>query len=255
MHTETRPKSHLFTPLGWVLWLWNTTWDGIRGRSIGARLGLVVGLGTLGLLAGALILVSVQASRALQTQAQGELTTAVDIGERMLQVYDSTLIESTQRLYQTFLSFLPEGELRLDVAQRVQVGAYTPPAVYVGDTRLNGELALVDRFTRATGGVATVFVRDGEDFIRVTTSLTRQDGVRAMGTALDRSHPAYLRLLAGQDYMGPATLFGEEYITYYGAVSAADGQTQAVFFIGLPYGTGLRALRDTLRATRVGQQG
>jgi hypothetical protein len=38
-----------------------------------------------------------------------------------------------------------------------------------------------------TGGVATLFVRSGEDFVRISTSLTKQDGSRAIGTALTTS--------------------------------------------------------------------
>ncbi|KUK37655.1 MAG: Methyl-accepting chemotaxis protein [Thermodesulfobacterium commune] len=43
-----------------------------------------------------------------------------------------------------------------------------------------------DRFTAITGGsVATIFKREGEDFLRVATSLKKEDGTRAVGTTLD----------------------------------------------------------------------
>ncbi len=57
----------------------------------------------------------------------------------------------------------------------------------------------MDRFAEATGGgVATVFVRDGDDFVRVSTSVRNAEGARAMGTVLDHASPAYAKVIAGR---------------------------------------------------------
>ena len=97
---------------------------------------------------------------------------------------------------------------------------------------VNGNFSAVDKFNKDTGGVATVFVRKGDDFERVTTSLKKQDGSRAMGTVLDRDHPAYSRILSGQTYTGPAVLFGKPYMTYYEPIKDNTGQIIGIFFIG-----------------------
>ncbi len=65
---------------------------------------------------------------------------------------------------------------------------------------INNDFTAVDQFTSNTGGVATVFMKKGADFQRVTTSLKKQDGLRALGTVLDRTHPAYPLMLNGQTY-------------------------------------------------------
>ncbi len=77
-----------------------------------------------------------------------------------------------------------------------------------------------------------MFARKGEDFIRVTTSLKKQDGSRAMGTLLDRNHPAYKLMLAGQVYSGPAVLFGKPYMTRYEPMKDPAGKVNAILFIG-----------------------
>lgn len=107
----------------------------------------------------------------------------------------------------------------------MSVGSLQTPALYLGATRLNNEFTEVDDFTRMTAGVATVFVRDGSEFIRITTSLTKQDGTRALGTALDHQHPAYQRLLAGQNYVGRALLFDRNYMTQYTPCVMAVGRS------------------------------
>jgi methyl-accepting chemotaxis protein-2 (aspartate sensor receptor) len=103
----------------------------------------------------------------------------------------------------------------------------------------------VDKFTKATGGVATVFSRKGDDFIRVTTSLKKENGERALGTALDRKHPAYAGVLEGKPYIGRAVLFGKPYMTRYEPVADAAGKVVGILFIGFdlsPFQASLEAL-------------
>ena len=97
---------------------------------------------------------------------------------------------------------------------------------------VNNEFSSVDKFTNDTGSVATVFAKKGDDFLRVTTSVKKQDGSRALGTLLDRAHPAYALMLAGQSYSGPAVLFGKPYMTYYEPIKDAAGKIIGIFFVG-----------------------
>ena len=56
---------------------------------------------------------------------------------------------------------------------------------------LNDSTREVDTFSNSSkGNVATLFARQGVDFIRVATSLKKEDGNRAIGTALGKQHPA-----------------------------------------------------------------
>ncbi len=97
---------------------------------------------------------------------------------------------------------------------------------------VNNDFSAVDKFTKDTGGVATVFARKGDDFERVTTSLKKQDGSRALGTLLGSGHPAYPLMLAGQSYTGPAVLFDTPYMTHYEPIKDANGAVVGIFFIG-----------------------
>ncbi len=97
---------------------------------------------------------------------------------------------------------------------------------------LNNDYTEVDAFQEATGGVATVFMRKGDDFERVTTSLKNEKGERAMGTLLARSHPAYPLMLEGKTYTGRASLFGTPYMTHYEAIKDTGGRVVGILFIG-----------------------
>ncbi len=115
---------------------------------------------------------------------------------------------------------------------------------------------LCDRFTAMTGGsVATIFKKEGDDFLRIATSLKKEDGTRAVGTTLDRAHPAYPLLLKGEPYLGKATLFGKDYMTKYVPVKDSSGNVVGVYFIGFDITKQIKALKDFILSIKVGKTG
>jgi len=113
-----------------------------------------------------------------------------------------------------------------------------------------------DRFTSITGGsVATIFEKKGEDFLRIATSLKKEDGTRAVGTTLDRNHPAYPLLLKGETYIGKATLFGKDYMTKYVPVKDGSGNVIGVYFIGHDITNNMKNFKERIRSIKVGKTG
>ncbi|KQV68332.1 methyl-accepting chemotaxis protein [Rhizobium sp. Root1220] len=97
-----------------------------------------------------------------------------------------------------------------------------------------GDHALVDRTAQSIAGVATVFERQGSDYVRVSTNVKKENGDRAVGTKLAADHPAQATLAKGQAYYGPADLFGRKFMTGYFPVKSASGTTVGILFIGIP---------------------
>jgi len=112
----------------------------------------------------------------------------------------------------------------------------------------------IDRFTAITGAVATHFIREGDDFRRINTSLRKQDGSRAIGTLLDRNHPGYTRVISGENYTGPAVLFGRNYMTHYVPVKRGD-EVVGIYFVGLDFTEGITNLKNKIRAIKVAKSG
>ncbi|AZF40017.1 Methyl-accepting chemotaxis sensor/transducer protein [Pseudomonas sp. R4-39-08] len=171
-----------------------------------------------------------------------------------LNTFHSTLRESTQRLSGLFEKRFGAG-LSVRADQPVAVAGVQTPSLYLGSQLLNNNFSEVDEFKDMSGGVATVFVRSGDDFVRISTSLTKQDGNRAIGTVLDRQGPAYQRVFSGQTYIGRAVLFDRSYMTQYSPVRDASGKVIAVLFIGFDYTDEQRAQFDNLKRFRIGQTG
>ena len=91
--------------------------------------------------------------------------------------------------------------------------------------------------------------------MRITTSLKKQDGARAVGTKLDRAGPAYAPLVAGRSYTGLAKLFGRPYITQYKPVTDATGRVIGALFVGLDIGAELKLVEDGIRSLKIGDNG
>ncbi|AZF24037.1 methyl-accepting chemotaxis protein [Pseudomonas sp. R3-52-08] len=171
-----------------------------------------------------------------------------------LNTFHSTLRESTQRLSGLFEKRFGAG-LSVRADEPVAVAGVQTPSLYLGSQLLNNDFSEVDEFKDMSGGVATVFVRSGDDFVRISTSLTKQDGNRAIGTVLDRQGQAYQRVLSGQTYIGRAVLFDRSYMTQYSPVRDASGKVIAVLFIGFDYTDEQKAQFDNLKRFRIGQTG
>ncbi|MBA6130313.1 methyl-accepting chemotaxis protein [Pseudomonas juntendi] len=171
-----------------------------------------------------------------------------------LETFHSSLKDNTQRLSGLLERRFASG-LSLHAGETVQVAGQATPALYLGDHLLNNDFQQVDEFQQMTAGIATLFVRSGEDFVRISTNLKKQDGSRAIGTQLDRQHPAYRKLLAGQMYVGRAVLFERNYMTRYVPVSDGNGRVIAVLFVGFDYTDAQNTQFANLKRFRIGQTG
>ncbi len=171
-----------------------------------------------------------------------------------LTTFHSTLRDSTQRLAGLFEKRFAGG-LTVQADKPVTVAGIQTPGLYDGANALNNDFTEVDSFRQLTAGVATVFVRSGDEFIRISTSVTKQDGTRAIGTQLDHKSPAYDRLIAGQSYVGKTVLFDRNYMTQYSPVRDTSGKVIAVLFVGFDYTDAQNAQFENLRNFRIGTTG
>ncbi|MDQ7914426.1 methyl-accepting chemotaxis protein [Pseudomonas sp. 102515] len=222
-------------------------------RSIARQLALALSLVLIVVIAGSCLF----ALHALSVSIEGTQRKHLGSEARLLsdqqQTFLSTLKISTQRLANLFERRF-DGGLTRGSERTLVAGTDTPVLLYKGEV-LNNDFTQVDDFTRLTGGTATIFVRDGEDFTRITTSLKKQDGSRAIGTRLDRKHPGYAGLLQGQTYVGRAQLFGRSYMTQYSPVRDAQGQVIAVLYVGFDYTDAQAQQLAQLTQLRIGETG
>ena len=172
----------------------------------------------------------------------------------MVDAYASVLERSADALGAGFAASLPR-HWSVDATRTAPAGSTQLPTLKAGDTVINGNHTAVDQFSAATAAAATIFVRQGDDFFRVSTSVRASNGERAIGSALGSEHPARVAVLAGKSYVGRAQLFGREYMTRYTPITDDAGKVVGLSFVGFDFTDSLKALRDRVLSVKVGETG
>ncbi len=225
-----------------------------RGMSVGARLTLlVVGIVALGI-AALTIVITTMASRELEARAREDLTRGNRAIIATVNTFSGALLAESDRFLGVYKSYFP-GKFTVDDKHRVTMAGHTVPALLHDGKVLNNDFSLTDEFSARAHVVATLFVRDGPDFVRVTTSLKKEDGSRAVGTSIDHAHPAFPLLLGGKSYGGPAVLFDRPYITRYEPIKDDAGNVLGVFFVGIEISSEMKALQEEIAAIHIGRSG
>lgn len=206
---------------------------------LGTRLALVLGAASSLLLLG---LGAFSVSMYLDERAArlNELAERARTLTSVLEQVDTSGKRNIERLYAVFDQLAPAAALSW-----AQVGDLSH--LTLRGQKIEGDYSLVDLFAQRTGGVATVFQREGDDFRRISTSLTKEDGSRAVGTMLGQQHPAYRAMMEGQRYVGRATLFGRHYMTVYQPVKI-DDEVAAILFIGYDLSTEMGVVDKLLKS-------
>jgi len=99
---------------------------------------------------------------------------------------------------------------------------------------LKDSYELIDKVSADLSISATIFIREGSDYRRITTSIINDQGQRAVNTFLGSTSAAYPSIQAGQAYLGNAVILGSNYITKYDPIFASNGaDVIGIKFIGI----------------------
>jgi hypothetical protein len=110
-------------------------------------------------------------------------------------------------------------------------GDKTVPALFFGDRKINNNFDVVDAIRKAHNATATVFVKDGDEFVRVSTNVLTPEGKRGVGTQLARN-AAYAAVSKGDKFCGAVDVLGTMFDTCYHPIKGADGKIIGVTYIG-----------------------
>jgi methyl-accepting chemotaxis protein len=221
---------------------------------IGAKLTLILTLVVGIVLLSAIELMIYNITEQVQKQATVDLTAKTNMVVNMLEIFDKqsrSQVEDYQRVFKS--SF--KDAFELDTVASSDVAGAPAPVLKTNGVALNGNFAAADQFTSTTGGIATIFVKKDSDFIRISTSLKKQNGERAIGTALDHASPAFASINEGKSFVGVATLFGKQYMTQYDPIKDKSGKVIGILFVGLDFTDSIKELKDQIRSMTIGKSG
>ncbi|CAK9886159.1 MAG: Methyl-accepting chemotaxis protein II [Candidatus Erwinia impunctatus] len=226
----------------------------LRDWRLGTKLSVMTSLTVVVLILILTLALTHHASTQIQRLTQQNMENQVRGISDMTALFSSTLSEEVGNYTTLFLNFLPK-RFSLDEDQLITVGQTQSPTLRAGLKTLNLDQVLVNDFQERTGAVSTVFVRMGDEYLRVSTSLRNQAGERVVGTFLDKQSPAWQKIHQGETYQGVSLLFGKRYITQYQPVKDSNGKVVGVLFVGIDITKQYAEIRDKILDKSIGDNG
>jgi Cache 3/Cache 2 fusion domain len=112
-----------------------------------------------------------------------------------------------------------------------KAGDKTVGALFFGPRKINNNYDVVDEIKKTTGASATVFVKEGDEFIRVSTNVLTPEGKRGVGTPLARAK-AYEAASKGDKFCGEVDVLGTKLDSCYHPIKDAGGKVVGLTYVG-----------------------
>lgn len=115
---------------------------------------------------------------------------------------------------------------------------------------ISTEHSVVDAIGKDLNLSATLFLKENDDFIRISTNIidpTSKENTRATGTTLSKDSAAYPYVINGENYIGGIEILGEEYLALYEPLKDLNGNIIGLIFLGIPTTTSDLIIHTSLR--------
>ena len=93
---------------------------------------------------------------------------------------------------------------------------------------------------------ATIFVRDGDQMVRIATTIHDKEGASAVGTVLDPDGFVLPKLLRGEEFKGIARILGIPYYTRYAPIFNKEGDVVGAWYVGYQIASVAKAMRNSI---------
>ncbi|MDE2440569.1 MAG: Cache 3/Cache 2 fusion domain-containing protein, partial [Betaproteobacteria bacterium] len=113
----------------------------------------------------------------------------------------------------------------------------------------------IEGVLRDLRGAGTVFLLTSQGFQRRMSSALDENGKPALGSYLEAENPAYQPLMKGGAYIGPARVFGRQYVTRYAPILDRNGEVIGASVIGIDIGEQLKPFKTQIRSMQIGDSG
>jgi methyl-accepting chemotaxis protein len=185
----------------------------------------------------------------VRQRANGE---AIEQTDRILDSLSTIDTLSSEKVRAAMRMLVTEGQRlgAVSVHGTTSMGGSSVPDLQLGGSSQVGNFGLVDRIKELTGETATLFVKKGDSFIRVSTNVLKSDGSRAIGTVLDPQGQAFAAIQEGRSFYGVVNILGAPYMAAYEPMRDASGQVAGIWYVGSPLAA-VAGLGEHISQTRI----
>ena len=179
-----------------------------------------------------------------ESRINGEVEQVVEKFSIIDSLLSKWLLRALDRLKVQSMS---HGQPSLDVDQRELIKGgmedRSVPILRFGESKLSSHSKSLINLPKGSNTSLTVFVRDGNQMVRLITSIDTEKGASAVATLLDPEGPVLPKLLDGKVYKGLARILGELYYTKYIPIFDQSNEVIGAWYAGYQ----LAAIGDSIR--------
>ena len=146
---------------------------------------------------------------------------------------------------------------------KVQLPQMMVGGMWLGKNSDFGNMSpVVDDITSLTGATCTVFQRvpGTDDMLRVSTTVKKLDGKRAIGTFIPKVHDGkpngvVAAVLNGETFFGRAFVVNAWYLTAYQPIKNRKDEVVGILYVGVAQDTVLETTKEAIAEVVVGKTG
>lgn len=221
-------------------------------NSINKKFSILIGITILVLMMIFTIFMISNINKNLIKELESNLEIQVNNYHQTAQIYNDSLEKNSLILLNVFeKSFL---NLRKKGNRKVKINGVETLALFDGFSRLNENFQPVDHFTKLTGAVSAVYVKDGDEYIRITSSLMNEEGERILLDTIKPSSTTYKNIQNKEKFIGLEEIANKSYMSVYSPIIKND-EIIGALFIGYDFTKGLETLKKKLKEVVIGDTG
>jgi len=170
---------------------------------------------------------------------------------QVLRVTDALMMQQTR----SSMALLAERSAALgnaSIGPDVAVAGKQIPDLLFGAKGQANNYDLVDGIVKVAGGTATIFVKSGDDYVRISTNV-KKDNERATGTSLAPQGKAFAAIRQGQAYYGVVDILGTPYLTGYEPIRNGRKEVIGILYVG--YKVDMAVVNEIVAKSRLLQRG
>jgi len=188
----------------------------------------------------------------ITNKVNNQLEQRLDEIHTTITIYDDLIKDTASDLHKAFKSQF--NDFKIDKNRQIDVNNVITNTLISNNIVLNNNKDFVDNYTKLQGSIGSIFIKEGDEFISISTSMKKPDGTRPLGSTIKKGSPAYNSLLKKENYFGAVHLFNQEYMSVYSPI-IKNNKIIGALYIGYNYTRSFNTLKNNLKSKVIGKTG
>ena len=228
----------------------------MRNASLSAKLTLSVLIVLATVMIGSTLFLVQFTGQRMDKKAGDDLKQQMLLVISQLQSYNNGLNMSVSAMA-TSLATKLDGKVTVDAGELATTGSVSLPVLRIGGVVVNNNNAAPEAVAKTVpGGMASILVRHGGDFIRIATSIQNEKGESTVGAAMGSANPCTAKLAAGEECFGRTrSTTGVELVAKFVPIKDDANQVIGAFGAAIDISKSMSLLKQNLLKVRIGETG